>query len=97
MTWTRFSARTAAAELAQDSPVLELGVRTFAGCAELRVGPVRFFLGFRLVLSPVRELRIAASLVALISQGDQAGGLQLVAIQPGIMAVRRRAGATVRL
>ena len=34
----------AAAELAEDSPGLELGVRALAGCAEFRVGPVGLFL-----------------------------------------------------
>ena len=40
------------------------------------MGPVGLFLRFRLVLSPVPELGVRASLVPLIGQGDQAGGLQ---------------------
>ena len=63
----------AAAEFAQDPPVLQLGVRPFAGCAELRVGAVGLFLRFRLVLAPVRDLRVRGAQVALISQGDQQG------------------------
>jgi hypothetical protein len=40
----------AAAELAEDAPVLELGVRALAlaECAEFRVGAVSRFLGFGL-------------------------------------------------
>jgi hypothetical protein len=38
----------AAAQLPQDFPGLELGIRPFAGCAELRVSVVGGFLGFRL-------------------------------------------------
>jgi hypothetical protein len=34
----------AGAELAENPPVLELGVRPFAGCAELRVSAVGLFL-----------------------------------------------------
>jgi hypothetical protein len=70
------SAPRAAAELAEDPPVLELGVCPFTGCAELRVGVVCFFLRFRFVLSPVRDLRVRAALVALVGQRDQAGGLE---------------------
>ena len=46
-------------------PVLELGVRALAGCAELRVGAVGYLLGFGLVLPLVWDFRIGASLVAL--------------------------------
>jgi hypothetical protein len=67
----------AAAELAENSPGLELGVRPLAGRAESRVRLVGLFLGFGLVLAPVRDLRVRASLVALIGQRDQARGLQL--------------------
>ena len=56
----------AAAELAQNPPRLELGVRTLARRAEPGVGAVGFFLGGRLVLPDVRDLRVAASPVALI-------------------------------
>src|SRR6185437_1946623 len=63
----------AAAEFAKDSPGLELGVRALAGCAQFRVGAVGLFLGFGLVPAPVRDLRVGASLVTLVSQGDQAG------------------------
>jgi hypothetical protein len=63
-----------AAELVQDVPGLELGVRALAGRAELCVGAVGVFLGCRLVLPDVRDLRVAASPVALIGQGDQARG-----------------------
>ena len=72
----------AAAELTENPPGLELCVRALAGGAEPRVVAVRFFLGFRLVLPPVRDLRVAASLVALIGQGDQARRLQLVQDAP---------------
>jgi hypothetical protein len=41
------------------------------------VGTVGLFLGFRLVLLPVRDLRVPRSLVALVGQGDKAGGFQL--------------------
>src|SRR5690242_244587 len=68
----------AAAELAQDPPRLELGVRALSGCAEPGVGAVGFFLGGRLVLADVRDLRVIAPAVALVRQGDQAGRLQLV-------------------
>src|SRR5689334_18723679 len=67
----------AAAELTKKFPAFELGVRALAGITEPRVGTVGFFLGFRLVPAPVRDLRVAASLVALIGQGDQASCLQL--------------------
>jgi len=86
----------AAAELTENPPVLELRVRALAGCAEPRVGPVRFFLGFRLVLPAVRDLRVAASLVALIRQGDQPGGLQLGQHAPdplGLLIVHRARSA----
>ena len=63
--------RRRAAELAEDSPGLELGVCPFAECAEFRVGPVGLFLRFRLVPAPVRDLRVAASLVALIGQHNR--------------------------
>src|SRR5215472_15648713 len=66
----------AAAELAEYPSGLELGVRALAGCAELRVGLIGLLLGFRLVLPPVGDLRVCASLVALVGQGDEAGGLQ---------------------
>src|SRR5215470_5965370 len=66
----------AAAEFAEDAPGFKLGVRALAGCAEPGVGAVGLFLRFRLVLSPVRDLRAGAALVALIGQGDQPGGLQ---------------------
>src|SRR6266568_7523955 len=82
----------AAAEFPEDVPGLELGVRALAGCAEFRVGAVCFFLGFGLVLPPVRDLRVAASLVALIGQGDQAGGLQFGQDAPdplGLLVVHR--------
>src|SRR6266851_8845051 len=61
----------AAAELPKDAPGLELGVRALAGCPEPCVGAVRFFLGWRLVLPDVRDLRVIASLVAFVRQGDQ--------------------------
>jgi len=82
------------AELVQDVPRLELGVRALAGRAELRVGAVGVFLGGRLVLPDVRDLRVAASPVALIGQGDQAGGLQLSqhAPDPLGLLVMHRAG-----
>ena len=67
----------AAAEFTEYVLRLELGVCAFSGCAEPRVGAVSLFLGFRLVLSPVRDLGVRASVVALIGQGDQAGSLQL--------------------
>ncbi len=72
----------AAAEFAQDAPGLDLGVRALAGRTELCVGAVGFFLGFGFVLPPVRDLRVAASLVALVGEGDQTGGLQLVQDAP---------------
>ena len=34
----------AAAQLPQDPPVLELGVRALAGCPQLRVGPIGLLL-----------------------------------------------------
>jgi hypothetical protein len=55
----------AAAQLGQDLPCLELGVRPFAGGPEFRVGPVGLFLGLRLVL-------------ALVGQRDQALPLELI-------------------
>jgi hypothetical protein len=67
----------AAAELSEDVPVFELGVRALAGCAEFGVGAVGLLLGFRLVLPAVRDLRVRASLVTLVGQGDQPGSLQL--------------------
>jgi len=66
----------AAAELAENAPGLELGVRTLAGRPQSRVRAVGLFLRFRLVLPPVRDLRVHASLVALIGQDDQARGLE---------------------
>jgi putative transposase len=50
-----------AAELTEDSPGLELGIRAFAGCAEPGVGAVGLFLRFWLVPSSVRDLRVRAS------------------------------------
>jgi len=70
--------RGAAAELAEDAPGLELGVRALAGTAEPGVGAVGDLLGFRLVLPLVGNLRPGAALVSLIGEGDQAGFLQLV-------------------
>ena len=75
-----------------DSPGLELGVRALAGRAQFRVRPVGCFLRFRLVLPLVRDLRVRASLVALIGQGDQARGLQLGQDAPdplGLLVVHR--------
>src|SRR6266567_3964517 len=48
----------AAAELAENAPGLELGVRTLAGRPQSRVRAVGLFLRFRLVLPPVRDLRV---------------------------------------
>jgi hypothetical protein len=50
----------AAAEFGEDLPGLELTVRPFTGCAELRVRLVGLFLGIRLVLPFVRDLRVRA-------------------------------------
>src|SRR5215468_748732 len=72
----------AAAELPEDSPCLELGVCAFARCAQPGVGAVGLFLGLRLVLPDVRDLRVPGSLVALVGQGDQAGGFQLGPARP---------------
>ena len=58
----------AAAELAENPPGLELGVRSLPGCAEFRVRAVGLFLGFRLVLSPVGDLGVRGSLVALMAR-----------------------------
>jgi hypothetical protein len=80
----------AAAELVQDVPGLELRVRALTGCAQPGVGPVGLFLGGRLVLPDVRDLRVAASAVALIGQGDQAGGLQFGQDAPDPRAWRGR-------
>jgi hypothetical protein len=46
MAWTRRVAWVgrAGADLAQDAPVLQIGVGSFAGCAQSRVGPVDGFL-----------------------------------------------------
>ena len=44
-----------AVEFDEDLPYLELGVCHFAGSAQLRVGAVGLFLGFRLVLALVRD------------------------------------------
>jgi hypothetical protein len=63
----------AAAELAQDAPGLELGVRALAGWAQPGVRRNGLFLGLRLVLPLVRDVGVRAALVALISQGDQPG------------------------
>jgi Transposase DDE domain len=83
----------AAAELAEDAPGLELGVRTLAGCAELRVRFIGLLLGLGFVLPAVRDLRVRASLVALMgSQRDQARGLQLGQDAPdplGLLVVHR--------
>ena len=82
----------AAAELTENPPAFELGVRALARSAEPGVGAVGLFLGFRLVLAPVRDLRVHAALVALIGQGDQAGGLQLGQDAPdplGVLVVHR--------
>jgi hypothetical protein len=68
----------AAAELAEDAPGLELGVRALAGRAEFRVCLVGLFLGFRLVPALVRDLRVRGALVALVGEDDQARGLELV-------------------
>src|SRR5436190_18970366 len=68
----------AAAELAQDVPGLELGVRALAGCSEPGVGLVRLFLRGGLVPPAVRgEQRRSGAVVALVGQDDQAGGGQL--------------------
>lgn len=75
-------ARRAAAELVEDVPCLELGVRSLAGAAEFRMGAVGLFLGLGLVLAGVGDLRPGAALVALIGQGDQAGFFQLVEDSP---------------
>ncbi len=86
------SAPGAAAELAEDSPGLELCIGALAGCSELRVGAVSLFLGFGLVLSPVRDLRMPRSLVALVGENDQADGLQFVQDAPdplGFLVVDR--------
>jgi len=77
----------AAAELTQDAPGLELGVRALAGCAEPGAGAVCFLLRFRLVLAAVRDLGVRAALVALMGQGDQAGGLELGQHAPGPLGV----------
>ena len=61
----------AAAELAQDVPALELGVRTLAGRAELGVGGVGGLLRGRLAPAPVRNQDALASAdTALVSQRD---------------------------
>src|SRR6266516_452843 len=61
----------AAAELAQDSPGLELGVGALTGSTQLRVGGVGGLLGSRLVPAPVRGQDVLACAdVALISQHD---------------------------
>ena len=75
-----------------DSPGLELGVRALAGRAQFRVRPVGGFLRFRLALPLIRDLRVGASPVALIGQGDQARGLQLGQDAPdplGLLVVHR--------
>ena len=82
----------AAAEFAEDAPGFKPGVRALAGCAEPGVGAVGLFLRFGFVLSPVRELGVCAALVALIGQGDQAGGLQFGQDAPdplGLLVVDR--------
>src|SRR6266704_1960718 len=82
----------AAAELPENPPGLELRVRPLAGGAELRVGLIGLLLGFGLVLAPVRDLRVPASLVALVGEGDQAGGFQLGQDAPdplGVLVVHR--------
>jgi hypothetical protein len=56
---------------------LELGIRALTGRPGPRVGAVVFLLRLRLVLPQVRNLRVIASPVALVGQGDQACGLQL--------------------
>jgi transposase len=84
----------AAAQLPQNAPGLELRVCPSSGCAELRVRLVGLFLGFRLVLPLVRDLRVRGALIALIGQDDQAGGLQLGqhAPDPFRLLVVHRAG-----
>ena len=82
----------AAAELAEDAPVLQLGVCPFSGGAEFRVGAVSVLLGFGLVLALVRDLRIGAALVSLVGEGDQARGLQFCQDAPdplGLLVVDR--------
>src|ERR1700721_2344248 len=81
-----------AAELAEDSPVLELGVCSFAGGAELRVSAVCLLLPFRLFLPAVRDLRVRTAPIALIGQRDQAGRLEFVQNAPdplGLLVVDR--------
>ena len=72
----------AAAELAEDPPVLEQRVCPLTGGAELGVGAVCLLLRLRFSLSAIRDLGPGAALVALIGQGDQPGGLQLAENAP---------------
>ena len=67
----------AAAELGEDFPHLELGVRALAGGAEPRVGAVGFLLELGLVPALVRDLGPGTALVAFVGQGDVAGFFQL--------------------
>jgi len=53
---------------------------------------VGLFLGIRLVLPLVRDLRVRAPLVALLGEGDQPGGLQFGQDAPlllGLLVVDR--------
>jgi hypothetical protein len=58
----------AAAELGQDFPGLELGVRALAGRAEFRVRLIGLLLRFRLVLPAVGDLRVRASLASIVQR-----------------------------
>src|SRR6185437_3065425 len=72
----------AAAELAENSPRLELGICALAGCAEPGVGAVGLFLRFRLALPDVLDLRVVVAPVVRFGLGDQARGLQLTQDAP---------------
>jgi hypothetical protein len=58
----------AAAELTQDPPGLEPGVRALAGRPKSGVRLIGLLLGFWLVLSLVRDPGVRASLVALMAR-----------------------------
>jgi len=80
----------AAAELAQDVPGLDLGVRAIAQGAQPGVGGVGGFLRWWLAAAPVRdENALASADIALVGQRDEPGGdaLQILCTKGLIAAV----------
>ena len=74
----------AAAELAEQSPVLDLGVRAFAGGAELGVWTVGGLLrvGFVLALVGRDDDRGLGVLVPLVGEGEDPGAFEFAQDAP---------------